>query len=64
MTLEEIKQAIEGGKRVFWKSQLYEVINDHFGGYLIVCMDNDSAIGLTWQDGKTMNGKEEDFFIA
>ena len=57
MTLQEIKNALSEGKRVFWKSTSYEVIKDnivHTGGHII---------GLTWTDGVTLNGKEEDFFI-
>jgi len=60
MNLEQIKQAIADGKRVFWASALYEVIKDSKGEYLIKC--GGSCIGLTWADGKTLNGKESDFF--
>ena len=28
MTLEEIKQAIEDGKKVYWASEAYDVIKD------------------------------------
>ena len=63
MTLQEIKQAISEGKKVHWSNSLYIV---HFSGgeYLITCTSNEHTIGLTWQDEITMNGKEEDFFIA
>ena len=61
MNLQEIKQAIEAGKKVYWSNTSYEVIKDKIGQYLIKCT-NGSAIGLTWQDGTTMNGKEKDFF--
>ena len=63
MTLEEIKTTIEEGGRVYWKHEGYPVIKDGLGRFLIVCMMNQSAWGLTWQDGTTMNEKEEDFFI-
>lgn len=62
MTLSEIKQVIGDGKRVFWKNRGYEVIFDG-KQYLIKCHFNDSYIGLTWRDGVTMNGKEDDFVV-
>lgn len=63
MTLQEIKQALADGKKVCWSNELYDVIKDRLGQYLIVCNSNQYTIGLTWQDGVTMNGKEKDFFI-
>jgi hypothetical protein len=64
MTLQEIKQAIKDGKKVYWSNSLYEVVKDNIGQYLICCRLNDHCIGLTWRDGVTMNGKEEDFYIT
>lgn len=63
MTLNEIKSALAQGKRVFQGHGGYEVIRDELGQYLIKCRANDYCIGLTWRDGKTMNGKPEEFFI-
>ena len=67
MTLQEIKDAVESGKTVFWASRSYKVVRDelHDGTvqWLIVCTVNNSAIGLTWQDGVTMNGEPEQFFV-
>ena len=60
MNLEQIKQAIADGKKVYWASLLYEVIKDNRGEYLIKC--GASCIGLTWADNVTMNGKESEFF--
>jgi hypothetical protein len=64
MTLEEIKAAVESGRRVFQHNRLYEVIKDNLGQWLIVCASNNYTIGLTWMDGVTMNGKPEDFFVG
>jgi len=64
MTLEEIKKAIADDKTVHWASDIYEVILDDIGQYLIKCELNDHCIGLTWLDGVTMNGDEDQFFIA
>ena len=64
MTLTEIKQAIEEGKKVFWSNSLYQVIKDRNDQYLIKCMSNNYCTGLTWSDGVTMNEKEEDFYTA
>jgi hypothetical protein len=64
MTLQEIKQALSEHKRVFWSNELYEVKRfKDTEEYNIICSSNNHCIGLTWMDGATMNGKEEDFFI-
>jgi hypothetical protein len=63
MTLDEIKSAIESGHRVFWSNSAYEVLRNG-SQFLIVCNINNHAIGLTWLDGVTMNGKPEDFFVG
>ena len=64
MNAQEIKKAVDEGKKVYWVNELYEVIKDKFGRYLIRCSLNDSCIGLTWMDGITLNGKEDQFYIA
>jgi len=64
MTLDQIKQAIAEGKSVKWANDAYDVIRSTTGEYLIVCSLNQNAIGLTWTDGVTINGKPEDFYIA
>lgn len=64
MTLDEIKAAIAAGKRVHWVNTGYDVIKTGSGDYLIVWQKDKNAIGLTWGDGVTMNGKPEQFFIA
>lgn len=64
MNLEQIKAALASGKKVHWSNRAYEVIKDSIGQYLIICRLNDHAIGLTWRDGITLNGKEKDFFVA
>ncbi len=77
MKLDEIKQAIADGKTVHWQQSNYTVEKQTgetldvetlqyvpYEEYGIVCSNNGHTIGLTWTDGVTMNGKEEDFFIA
>ena len=64
MNLQEIKQAINQGKNVYWSGPGYQVIKDNAGEYLIKCTSNNHCIGLTWQDNVTMNGKESDFFTT
>ena len=63
MTLQEIKQAIEEGQKVCWSNSLYEVTKDKHNEYFITRTSNNHSIGLTWMDGETMNGKEEEFYI-
>lgn len=62
MTLPEIKNAIENGLTVHWTGPRYTVIKDRIQNFLIIC-DNGNCIGLTWQDGITLNGNEKEFYI-
>lgn len=62
MTLQEIKNALANGLKVYHGNKNYEVIQDKIGQYLIVCSLTDYTIGLTHRNGQTMNGKEENFF--
>lgn len=64
MTLQEIKDAISQGLSVKWATDLYDVIKDKNGNYLIICRDwGKYCTGLTWRDGVTLNGEEEQFYI-
>jgi len=62
MKLQEIKDAVKAGKTVHWSNEAYVVIC-YGEQWDILCLQNRHAIGLTWRDGITMNGKEEDFYI-
>jgi hypothetical protein len=64
MNAEEIRQAVNSGKSVFWKNSCYVIIKDSLGQYLIRCILNDNYIGLTHLDGTTLNGDEGDFYIG
>ena len=68
MTLEEIKLALFEGKRVYWKTPAYSVFEGLDGYYIVFIPDSagfgHNCISLTWQDGKTLNGTEEDFFVG
>jgi hypothetical protein len=67
VTLAEIKAAVEAGKTVHWANTGYTVIKDSIGQWLIAWNHGQrdaNYIGLTWQDGKTMNGQPSQFFIA
>lgn len=64
MTVDEIKSAVDNGKEVHWKNELYQVVKDNKNQYLIKCISNNHCIGLTWVDDVTLNGKEEDFYIV
>jgi hypothetical protein len=61
MTLDEIKSTVDAGHKVYWVHNGYEVIKDNLGQYLIRYETGD-CIGLTHQDGITLNGKEKEFF--
>jgi len=62
MTLDEIKTAIDDGKTVHWSNNGYNVIKT--GDQYIIKHITGNAIGLTWLDGVTLNGKESDFYEA
>lgn len=68
LTLRDIQIAADRAKhtkdvKVHWKSSIYEV-RSWSNGHHVVCTQNDSAIGLTHQDGVTLNGKLDDFYIV
>lgn len=65
MTASEIREAVRAGRTVHWSNDGYTVTkgkNDL--DFLIRCESNGHCIGLTWQDGVTLNGDPEDFYIA
>ena len=68
MTLDEIKKAVDAGKAVKCGSDIYNVIKDNLGQYLIVCTANNYCIGLHGIEGtqyeNKMNGHESEFYIA
>ncbi len=61
MTLDEIKAATLAGKLVHWSNDGYRVTHNK-DQWLIVCDWNGHAIGLTWTDGTTLNGRPEEFY--
>jgi|TARA_R100000084_G_C4532390_1_gene91774 oligoribonuclease (3'-5' exoribonuclease) len=65
MTLQEIQAAVMAGQTVHWENTAYVVkYAPHIDEFLIYCLLNDTCIGLTWKDGVTMNGKEDQFFMV
>lgn len=63
MNLEQIKVAVDAGKFVYLSNPSYRIIKSRYGEYLIYRQINEYCIGLTWRDGVTLNGREEDFRI-
>jgi hypothetical protein len=65
MTLAEILRAVEEGLPVHWQSPGYLVERAHRDGKCVIkCLFTGHCIGLTWADGMTLNGREEDFFVG
>ena len=62
MTLEQIKYHVDNGRPVYWLSDMYQVIKNNVHDYMIECTLNGHCIGLTWSDGKTLNGQPDDFY--
>ena len=63
MTLPEITAAVDAGRTVYWSNVAYRVIRDEGGQYWIRC-GTGYLIGLTWSDGQTLNGHEQDFHLS
>lgn len=66
MQLEEIKRAVDAGQVVHWANDGYRVIKGGLGRYLIVYgmgTTRMNCIGLTHQDGRTLNGRPEEFYV-
>ena len=65
MTLQEIKAAVLAGKTVHWSTTAYAVkYSERADDFSIVYTPDGNCIGLTHQDGVTINGKPEEFFLA
>lgn len=70
MNLQEIKQAVDNGKRVHWMNESYVVKGEvlhaslPFTRYYILCVHNSNIIDLTHADGITMNGEPSEFYIG
>lgn len=47
MTLDEIKEAVDGGAVVCWKNPIYRVVHDKLDRWLIVCTLNDYTTHLS-----------------
>lgn len=62
MNLQEIKSAVMNGQTVMYGGRS-KVICDKHNQWLIVDQINGYTIGLTWEDGTTMNGNETEFYI-
>lgn len=66
MTLQEIKDAVNAGKIVYWVHEGYKVIrfgyNNDYEYYIQFRTGN--VLGLTHADGVTLNGDESEFYIA
>ena len=46
-----------------WSNDRYTIKHGADGDLVIHCATNYHQIGLTWRDGVTLNGREEDFYI-
>jgi hypothetical protein len=62
-SVQAIKDAVLEGKKVYWSNNTYEVRYDEkTKDFYQICVTNNYMIGLTWQDGVTLNGKLEEFY--
>jgi len=65
MTLAEILRAVDEGLLVHWQTPSYVIERLQAGrGCVIRCLATGHCIGLTWADGKTLNGREDEFFVG
>ena len=58
MDLQTIKAAVLNGQTVCWSTTAYLVKYNERGGFNIVYTPDGNCIGLTHQDGVTLNGKD------
>lgn len=61
MNLQQIKDAVLAGKKVYWITPRYQVV--HCDGDFCISHTGGTSIGLTWRDGVTLNGEEADFKV-
>lgn len=61
-SLQDIKDAVDAGTKVYMANTSYEIIKDKLGQYLIWREANQYCIGLTWRDGVTMNCRLDECF--
>lgn len=75
MNYQQIANAVDAGRVVHWQHPEYRVIPgpshpSNEGNCInpairyLISHVNGHAIGLTWTDGVTLNGKEADFYVA
>lgn len=64
IAINNIKNAVRNGHKVYWKNKSYQVILDCLGQFLIKYMPNNSCIGLTDWTGKKLNGEILDFHVV
>lgn len=64
MKLAEIHRAVDEGLNVCWQNTGYRVVrSEDDGQYYIKSILTGHSICLTWRDGMTLNGKEDEFFV-
>ncbi|MDV7402572.1 hypothetical protein RZS08_64720, partial [Arthrospira platensis SPKY1] len=62
--IAKIKEAVDQGLQVHWRSHAYEVIKDSVPQYLVKCNINNHCIGLTNVKGNLLNGNIWDFYVV
>jgi hypothetical protein len=61
---QEIRNAVDTGKKVYWHHEGYEVIKDNLNQYMIHYKPNNYYIDLTHSDNETLNGELNGFYVA
>jgi len=65
MTLAEILRALDEGLPVHWQNPGYVVERSAGGATCVIrSLSTGHCISLTWADGITLNGMEDEFFIG
>ncbi len=62
MTFQDIKNAVDVGRKVFWKNRGYQVLTQN-SRYYVIFLSNSNMTGLFWLDDKTSSYDEKDFFM-
>jgi len=64
MTLNELIEAMDVGKKVYWKNLGYICFRDNLGQYLLTYTPNGYTIGIFHRDNVGMNIDPSDCFMC
>ena len=61
-SINDLKDAVDSGKEVFWKTNNYKVIKNYKNEYMLLSKSNNCFIGMYCKNGQ-LNGNLNDYYI-